>query len=84
VTLSDDLAYVQFADGSYKCYDLAEDPTWRTECHDVERVFAAAQTQLVWRQAHLRHDFTNMLLSRERFGSWPHLTSDEVREVTVS
>jgi arylsulfatase A-like enzyme len=71
VSVGDDLAYVQFGDGSYRCYDLAADPTWRTECRDAERVLAAAQRQLVWRQSNLRHDLTDMLLSAERFGRWP-------------
>ncbi len=71
VSVSDDLAYVQFGDGSYRCFDLAVDPTWRTECRDVERVLRAAQRQLVWRQEHLRHDLTDMLLSPERLGHWP-------------
>ncbi|MHB8379584.1 MAG: sulfatase-like hydrolase/transferase [Acidimicrobiales bacterium] len=71
VSISDDLAYVQFGDGSYRCFDLSLDPTWRTECHDVERVLHGAQRQLVWRQEHLRHELTNMLLSPERLGRWP-------------
>ena len=71
VSFGDDTAYVQFGDGSYKCFDVAADPTWRTECHDTERVLNAAQQQLVWRQEHLRHDLTNMLLSPTRLGSWP-------------
>jgi arylsulfatase A-like enzyme len=71
VSVSDDIAYVQFGDGSYKCFDLVVDPTWRTECRDVERVLSAAQEQLVWRQGHLRHDLTDMLLSPERPGNWP-------------
>ena len=27
-------AYVQFGDGSWRCFDLAADPTWRTEVDD--------------------------------------------------
>jgi arylsulfatase A-like enzyme len=69
--VSDDLAYVQFGDGSYRCFDLAADPTWRTECRDAERVLYAAQQQLVWRQEHLRHELTDMLLTPERLGRWP-------------
>ena len=38
VSVSDDLSFVQFGDGSTRCFDLALDPTWRTECTDVERV----------------------------------------------
>jgi arylsulfatase A-like enzyme len=71
VSLDDELAYVQFADGSYKCFDLVEDPTWRTECRDAERVMRAAQEQLVWRQEHLRRELTDMLLLPSRPGRWP-------------
>ena len=71
VTLTEDLAYVQFGDGSFRCFDLAADPTWRTECTDADRVLGAAQTQLLWRQRHLRREGTDLLLSRERFGNWP-------------
>jgi arylsulfatase A-like enzyme len=71
VSLDDELAYVQFADGSYKCFDLLEDPTWRTDCRDAERVMHAAQEQLVWRQEHLRREMTDMLLLPSRPGRWP-------------
>ncbi len=71
VSLSDELAYVQFADGSFKCYDLVEDPTWRIECRDAERIVLAAQEQLVWRQEHLRRELTDMLLRPSRPGRWP-------------
>jgi arylsulfatase A-like enzyme len=71
VSVGEDLAFVQFGDGSMKCFDLVADPTWRTECEGRERVFHAMQQQLLWRQAHLRHDLTDMLLSPERRGRWP-------------
>lgn len=71
VSLSDDIAYVQFGDGSSRCFDLAADPTWRTECDDPSRVLAAAQEQLTWRQEHLARDMTDMLLGPERLGRWP-------------
>jgi arylsulfatase A-like enzyme len=71
VSISDDLAFVQFGDGSTRCFDLAVDPTWRTECTDVERVLLATKEQLVWRQSHLRHDLTDMLLTPDRRGRWP-------------
>ncbi len=70
-SVSDNLGYVQFADGSYKCFDLLADSTWRTECRDSERVMHAAQEQLVWRQEHLRRDLTDMLLRPNRPGRWP-------------
>lgn len=71
VSVSDDLAYVQFGDGSFRCFDLALDPTWRTECRESERVLHAAQEQLLWRQRHLRHELTDMLLTPDRRGYWP-------------
>jgi hypothetical protein len=71
VSVGDDVAFVQFGDGSMKCFDLAEDPTWRTECADLERVFYAMQQQLLWRQGHLRSDLADMLLSPDRRGRWP-------------
>ncbi|MEO9181509.1 MAG: sulfatase-like hydrolase/transferase [Acidimicrobiales bacterium] len=71
VSVSDDLGYVQFADGSFKCFDLVLDPTWRTECNDPGRILRAAQEQLVWRQEHLRREMTDMLLRPSRPGRWP-------------
>jgi arylsulfatase A-like enzyme len=84
VSFGEELAYVQFGDGSYKCFDVAADPTWRTECRDLERVLAAAQEQLVWRQKNLRDDLSNMLLSPDRRGSWPRrLIRRELAETTL-
>jgi arylsulfatase A-like enzyme len=71
VAVSDDVSYVQFGDGSFRCFDLAADPTWRTECRDESRVLAAAQELLVWRQEHLPREHTDMLLEPERPGRWP-------------
>ena len=71
VSVSDDVGYVQFADGSYRCFDLVADPTWRTEVVDFERVVRAAQEQLVWRQEHLAREMTDMLLQPGRPGRWP-------------
>ncbi len=71
VSVGDELAYVQFADGSARCYDLRRDPTWRTECVDAERMLHAAQDMLVWRQEHLDREFTDLLLEPSRPGRWP-------------
>ncbi|MFI5036148.1 MAG: sulfatase-like hydrolase/transferase [Acidimicrobiales bacterium] len=71
VSVGEEIAYVQFGDGSYRCFDLAADPTWRTECADAERVLWAAQEQLIWRQTHLRRELTDMLLRTGRPGRWP-------------
>jgi arylsulfatase A-like enzyme len=71
VSVSNDVSYVQFGDGTFRCFDLALDPTWRSECTDSGRILAAAQEQLVWRQEHLRRDMTDMLLGPHRLGRWP-------------
>jgi arylsulfatase A-like enzyme len=71
VTVSDDYGYVQFAEGSSLCFDLAKDPTWRTESHDADFILHAAQVQLMWRQQHLRREMTDMLLKPSRPGHWP-------------
>lgn len=75
VSLSEDLAYVQFGDGSYRAFDLVADPTWRTECLDVDRILSGAQELLVWRQEHLRRETTDMLLTAGRPGYWPVVAS---------
>ena len=38
----DDRAFVHFGDGSWRCFDLAADPTWQTEVTDPEVVLAEA------------------------------------------
>jgi hypothetical protein len=70
VSLTADTAYVQFGDGSYLCFDLLADPTWRTPVDDVSRVLGAAQDMLLWRQEHLGRTYTDMLLQSERPGRW--------------
>jgi arylsulfatase A-like enzyme len=67
-------AYVQFGDRSWRCFDLAADPTWRTEVHDASVVLPLAQSLAAWRQEHLDRTYTSMLLSPERIGRWPVLT----------
>ncbi len=71
VGVGEDVAYVQFGDGSYRCFDLAADPTWRTECTDTDRVLRGAQDMLLWRQEHLDRQFTDLLLEPGRPGRWP-------------
>ncbi len=71
VGLNEEAAYVQFGDGSYLCFDLAKDPTWRTPCHDPGRILRCAQEMLLWRQEHLSREYTDMLLTPERPGRWP-------------
>ena len=65
-----ELAYVQFGDGSWRCFDLAADPTWRTEIADPERVLPMAQAMLTWRSRHTERTLSDMLLERGGIGRW--------------
>ncbi len=67
----DEAAYVQFGDGSWRCYDLAADPTWRTEVNDPARVLGYAQSMLAWRAEHADRDLTSFLLENGGIGRWP-------------
>jgi len=71
VRRSEDTAYVQFGDGSWRCYDLAADPTWRTEVDDCERVLAQASSMLAWRSEHADRSLTSFLLESGGVGRWP-------------
>jgi hypothetical protein len=64
-------AYVQFGDGSWRCYDLAADPTMRTEITDPARVLVYAQQMLVWRAEHLDRTVTDMLVRNGGVGRIP-------------
>jgi arylsulfatase A-like enzyme len=66
-----DGAYVQFGNGSWCCFDLAADPTWRTEVTDPSRVLAYAQSMLRWRSEHLDRTATSFLLQHGGIGRWP-------------
>lgn len=66
-----DAAYVQFGDGSWRCFDLAADPTWRTEITDPAVVLPLAQEMLLWRARHAERTMTGMLLERGGIGRWP-------------
>jgi arylsulfatase A-like enzyme len=63
-------AYVQFGDRSWRCFDLAADPTWRTEVRDPERVLAEAQAMLTWRSQHAERTLTDMVLVDGGIGRW--------------
>jgi arylsulfatase A-like enzyme len=62
VLRSASLAYVQFASGEWRCFDLAADPGWRSEVDDPAIVLEAAQSMLAWRATHAERQFTDMLL----------------------
>ena len=68
---TEDAAYVQFGDGSWRCFDLAADPTWTTEVHDPARVLPLAQAMLVWRSQHAGRTFADWLNEEGGVGRLP-------------
>jgi|GEM_PF-584612 len=62
VRRSDDVAYVQFADGEALVYDVSADPTWRTMLDDPERAWAEARSMLAWRAQHTDRTLTGTFL----------------------
>lgn len=63
--------YVQFGDGSWRCFDLETDPTGRTELRDPTRVLDCAQRMLVWRSRHADRTHTHMLVRDGGVGRFP-------------
>lgn len=55
-------AYVQFGDASWLCFDLDNDPTWRTLVTEPEIVLPLAQRMLVWRLSIAERTHTSTLL----------------------
>ena len=62
VRRSEDVAYVQFADGDALVYDLAVDPTWRTMLEDPKRAWEEARAMLAWRAQHTERTLTGTFL----------------------
>jgi len=73
VRRSKDVAYVHFGDGSWLCFDLAGDPTWRTPVTDPARVLPQAQALLTWRARHADRTLTGMLVEAGGVGRWPEM-----------
>ena len=71
VQRGDDHAYVHFGDGSWRCFDLAADPTWRTLTEDPQVVLKQAQALLDWRTVHLDRTLTNTLIDNGVVGRVP-------------
>jgi arylsulfatase A-like enzyme len=71
VLRSDRAAYVQFGDGSWRCFDLTADPTWSTELRDGDAVLAHAQAMLTWRSQHADRTLTDMILRDGGVGRLP-------------
>ena len=71
VRRSRDRAFVHFGDGSWRCFDLATDPTWQTEVADPELVLAESAAMLSWRSRNLDRTMTGMLLQDGGIGRRP-------------
>ena len=68
---TEDAAYVQFGDGSWLCFDLLADPTWRTPITDTARILGLAQEMLTWRSIHSDRTHTDILMRDGGIGFWP-------------
>ena len=66
-----DGAYVQFGNGTWRCFDLAADPTWHTLITDPARVLPYAQAMVAWRAAHTDRTHTGMLVAMGGIGRFP-------------
>jgi arylsulfatase A-like enzyme len=71
VRRSRDRAFVHFGDGSWRCFDLAADPTWQTAVSDPSIVLAEAAAMLTWRAGNLDRTLTGMLLEDGGIGRLP-------------
>ena len=76
---------MQFGDGTWLCFDLAADPTWRTTTEDPAVVLPLAQQMLTWRAEHADRTLADMLLTRGGVGRWPTLPDGwELRKAGAS
>jgi arylsulfatase A-like enzyme len=55
-------AYVSFGDGSAVCFDLGNDPSWRTVISDPEQLLQEANAMLAWRAEHLDRSLASVVL----------------------
>jgi len=76
VRRGENAAYVHVADGSWLCFDLAADPTWRTAVADPAVVLEQAQALLTWRARHADRTLTGMLVKDGGIGRWPEMPAD--------
>ena len=71
VLRNEQYAYVQFGDGTWRSFDLAADPTWRTEVTDPAVVLPLVQAMVLWRSRHTDRTMTGMLLRDGGVGRRP-------------
>ena len=75
VLRSDSVAYVQYGDGSWRCFDLETDPGWGAEITDPGVVLEYAQAMLTWRSRHSDRTLSDMLLYDGGIGRVPGAVS---------
>jgi len=71
VLRSESVAYVQYGDGQWRCFDLGSDPGWSTEITDPGTVLDYAQSMLTWRSRHTDRTLSDMLLYDGGIGRLP-------------
>jgi arylsulfatase A-like enzyme len=76
VRRSEKAAYVHFGDGSNIAFDLAADPSWRTQLTDPRDILREAQAMLTWRAQHTDRTMTGMLVENGGIGRWPPMPKD--------
>lgn len=76
VLRDEDAAYVHFGNGTWLCFDLAADPTWRTPIVDSATVAKRAQAMLTWRAQHADRTMTGMLVEAGGIGRWPPMPAE--------
>jgi len=68
VTRTADHAFVQYGDGTWECFDLATDATWRTRTTDPSIVAVEARRMLLWRSLHTDRTLADSLIDRGVIG----------------
>jgi arylsulfatase A-like enzyme len=66
-----DSAYVHYGNGTWECFDLAADPTWRTRITDPASVLPKAQALLAWRTRHADRRLAGTLIDDGVHGRTP-------------
>ncbi|HEY5026027.1 MAG TPA: sulfatase-like hydrolase/transferase [Acidimicrobiales bacterium] len=75
VLRAESAAYVQYGDGSWRCFDLTADPGWGTQVTDPGVVLEHAQSMLTWRSRHADRTLSDMLLSDGGVGRVPDIVT---------
>jgi arylsulfatase A-like enzyme len=66
-----ELAYIQFGDGTWRCFGVGPDGAWDHAVDDPAVVLAEAQGMLTWRSRHTDRTMADMLLTQGGLGRMP-------------